>query len=178
VAKFAAGGKTTPKKDLGGLAMDYGYVYVAQIALGADDTQTVRAFEEAERYDGPSLIIAYSPCIAHGIDMARGIDQQALGVKSGHWPLYRFDPRLAAEGKNPFQLDAKAPSIPFKEYAYNENRYRALTLTDPEVAARFVSQAQAYVDSHWKKLERMAEGPRGNGTPGTPPPRQSPIANS
>ncbi|MEZ4699212.1 MAG: pyruvate:ferredoxin (flavodoxin) oxidoreductase [Rhodothermales bacterium] len=164
VAKFAAGGKATPKKDLGELAMSYGYVYVAQIALGADDTQTVRAFEEAESYDGPSLIIAYSPCIAHGIDMARGVDQQALGVKSGHWPLYRFDPRLADEGKNPFQLDSKAPSVPFKDYAYNENRYRTLTLVDPAGAARFLKAAQAHVDAHWKKFESLAGlSPSGDG---------------
>ncbi|MDZ4701049.1 MAG: pyruvate:ferredoxin (flavodoxin) oxidoreductase, partial [Rhodothermales bacterium] len=169
VAKFAAGGKATPKKDLGELAMSYGYVYVAQIALGADDTQTVRAFEEAESYNGPSLIIAYSPCIAHGIDMARGVDQQALGVKSGHWPLYRFDPRLTEAGKNPFQLDSKAPSVSFKDYAYNENRYRTLSLVDPDAAARFLKQAQAHVDAHWKKFERMAGIASGDGHANAPP---------
>ena len=126
VAKFAAGGKGTPKKDLGMMAMSYGNVYVAKIAMGANDRQTLNAIIEAESYDGPSIIIAYSQCIAHGINMAKGMEQQKLAVDSGHWPLYRYDPRLVDEGKNPFQLDSKAPSIPLKEYAYNENRYRML----------------------------------------------------
>ncbi|NND70415.1 MAG: pyruvate:ferredoxin (flavodoxin) oxidoreductase, partial [Rhodothermales bacterium] len=155
VAKFAAGGKTTPKKDLGMLAMSYGYVYVAQIAMGANDTQTIRAFREAEAYDGPSLIIAYSHCIAHGIDMTKGMDQQDLAVKTGYWPLYRYDPQRAP-GKNPLQLDSKPPSIPFKKYAYNENRYRVLERTHPEEAAAFMKQAQAQVNSHWKKYAQLA----------------------
>ncbi len=127
VAKFAAGGKATPKKDLGMMAMSYGNVYVAEVAMGAKDSQTIQAFLEAESYDGPSLIIAYSQCIAHGIDMAKGMEQQRLATESGYWPLYRYDPRLTEQGKNPLQLDSKAPKIPFKDYAYNENRYRMLT---------------------------------------------------
>ena len=114
VAKFAAGGKPTAKKDLGMGAIRYGNVYVAQVAMGANDTHTVKAFLEAEAHDGPSLIIAYSQCIAHGIDMAKGMHQQKLAVESGHWPLYRYDPKLSDQGKNPFQLDSKGPKIPSK----------------------------------------------------------------
>ncbi len=156
VAKFAAGGKPTPKKDLGLLAMSYGYVYVAQVAMGANDNQTIKAFEEAESYDGPSLIIAYSQCIAHGIDMTKGMDQQDRAVKSGYWPLYRFDPRRADAGLNPLQLDSKPPRMSFKDYAYNENRYRMLTQTAPEAAAAFLAQAQQNVTDHWRRLEQLA----------------------
>ncbi|HRW10579.1 MAG TPA: pyruvate:ferredoxin (flavodoxin) oxidoreductase, partial [Caldilineaceae bacterium] len=156
VAKFAAGGKPTAKKDLGLLAMGYGSVYVAKIAMGASDAQTVRAIQEAESYPGVSLIIAYAHCIAHGINMAKGMDQQALATKSGHWPLYRFDPQRTAEGKNPLQLDSKAPSIPLRDYIYNENRYTVLTQTDPAVASELLNAAQKYVNEHWKKLEAMA----------------------
>ena len=131
-------------------------MYVAQIAIGANDNQTIKAFREAESYEGPSLIIAYSQCIAHGIDMTKGMDQQDLAVKSGYWPLYRFDPRLAEAGKNPLQLDSRPPSISFKKYAYNENRYRMLTQTDPEAAAAFLKQAQQNVTDHWHKFEQLA----------------------
>ncbi len=156
VAKFAAGGKDTPKKDLGLLAMGYEYVYVAQIAMGANENQTIKAFEEAESYDGPSLIIAYSHCIAHGIDMARGMDQQSLATNCGHWPLFRFDPRRAEGDANPFQLDSKAPSVRFKDYAYNENRYRILQQMDADTAARLLDGAQKGVERKWKKYEEMA----------------------
>jgi pyruvate-ferredoxin/flavodoxin oxidoreductase len=156
VAKFAAAGKPRPKKDLGMMAMSYGSVYVAQIAMGAKDAQTVRAFREAESYDGPSLIIAYSQCTQHGFDMAQGMNQQALAVKSAYWPLYRFDPRLKAEGKNPFQLDSRGPSIPLKDYAYNETRYRMLTLTMPERAEMLLEEAQQAVLDRWAKYEQMA----------------------
>jgi pyruvate-ferredoxin/flavodoxin oxidoreductase len=156
VAKFAAGGKPTGKKDLGLLAMSYGNVYVAKIAMGASDAQTVRAIQEAASYPGVSLVIAYAHCIAHGINMTKGMEQQALATKSGHWPLYRFDPRRHDEGKNPLQLDSKAPSIPLREYIYNENRYTVLTQTDPAVASELLNQAQTYVNDHWKKLEAMA----------------------
>ncbi|MEZ4615327.1 MAG: pyruvate:ferredoxin (flavodoxin) oxidoreductase [Caldilineaceae bacterium] len=161
VAKFAAGGKPTGKKDLGLLAMSYGNVYVAKIAMGASDAQSVRAIQEAASYPGVSLIIAYAHCIAHGINMTKGMEQQALATKSGHWPLYRYDPRRAvtvdgAEGKNPLQLDSKAPSIPLKDYIYNENRYRVLTQTDPTTAEHLLKEAQAYVNEHWKRLEAMA----------------------
>jgi pyruvate-ferredoxin/flavodoxin oxidoreductase len=156
VAKFAAGGKPTAKKDLGLMAMSYGDVYVAQIAMGASDAQTVRTFLEAESYDGPSLIIAYSHCIAHAIDMRKGLEQQKLATESGYWPLYRYDPRLREEGKNPLQLDSKAPKIPLKEYAYNEGRFRILTQSDPENAARLMEEAQAAVLARWAKYEKMA----------------------
>ncbi len=142
VAKFAAGGKPTSKKDLGLHAMNYGSVYVAAVALGANDAQTIRAFIDAESYDGPSIIIAYSHCIAHGIDMTRGMQQQKAAVNSGHWLLYRFDPRLTEQGKNPLTLDSRPPSIPLKDYAYAETRYRMLTLSNPEEAKRLLKLAQ------------------------------------
>ena len=148
VAKFAGGGKARTQKDLGMMAMSFGNVYVAQVAMGASDTQTVRAFLEAEAYDGPSIIIAYSHCIAHGIDMAKGMHQQKLATDAGYWPLYRFDPRRKAEGKNPLQLDSRAPKIPLKDYAYNETRYRMLTQSNPEAAARLLAEAQAAVLEH------------------------------
>ena len=155
-AKFAAGGKPTPKKDLGMMAMNYGYVYVAQIAMGASDSQTVKAFLEAESYDGPSVIIAYSHCIAHGIDMAKGLDQQKLAVESGHWPLYRYDPRLHTAGKNPFQLDSKAPKIALRDYIYNEARYRMLLQSNPSAADQLLRDAQQAVKDHWHKYEQLA----------------------
>ncbi len=157
VAKFAAGGKATGKKDLGMMAMNYGNVYVAQIAMGGSDVQTVRAFLEAESYDGPSLIIAYSHCIAHSIDMAKGLQQQKLAVDSAHWPLYRFDPRLKAEGKNPLQLDSGAPKIPLTAYTYNEGRYRMLQQSDPETAERLMAEAQQALEARWHKYEKMAQ---------------------
>jgi len=157
VAKFAAGGKSTPKKDLGMIAMSYGNIYVAHIAMGASDRQTVQAFIEAEAYEGPSLIIAYSHCIAHGINMAKGMEQQALATQSGYWPLYRFDPRLKAQGKNPLQLDSKAPQIPLKEYAYNENRYRVLVQSNPVAAEHLMQEAQAAVQERWHVYEQMAK---------------------
>jgi len=134
VAKFAAKGKASPKKDLGLIAMAYGNIYVARVAMGADDVQTLRAFMEAEAYDGPSLIIAYSHCIAHGIDMRKGLEQQKLAVQTGYWPLYRYNPKLAAEGKNPLIIDSKDPSLPLEKFVYNETRYRMLMQSDPERA--------------------------------------------
>ena len=157
VAKFAASGKPTPKKDLGMIAMTYGNIYVAQIAMGASDRQTVRAFLEAQAYDGPSLIIAYSQCIAHGIDMIKGMDQQRLATESGYWPLYRYDPRLEDEGKNPFQLDSRAPKIPLKEYMYKENRYRILQQSNPTAAAKLLKQAQANAEQRWSHYEQLAK---------------------
>jgi pyruvate-ferredoxin/flavodoxin oxidoreductase len=155
VAKFAAGGKPTPKKDLGKVAMDYGHVYVAQVAMGANDGQALKAFLEAESYDGPSIIIAYSHCIAHGIDMTKGMQQQKLATDSGHWPLYRYDPRLELQGKNPLQLDSKPPKIPMKDYMYNENRYRMLVQSKPDVAATLLEAAQANVDARWEHLQQF-----------------------
>lgn len=157
VAKFASGGKPTGKKDLGMMAVGYGNVYVAQIAMGASDRQTVQAILEAESYEGPSLIIAYSHCIAHGINMQKGMDQQRLATESGYWPLYRFDPRLADAGKNPFQLDSRAPKIPLQEYAYNENRYRMLAQTNPGEAEKLLRLAQEAVHNRWRKYEALSK---------------------
>ncbi len=157
VAKFAADGKPIGKKDLGMIAMSYGYIYVARVALGANDSHTLRVFQEAESFNGPSLIIAYSHCIAHGIDLRQGLGQQKLAVQSGVWPLYRFDPRRKAEGKNPLQLDSKAPSLPVASYAYNETRYRMLLDRDEERAEALMKQAQAQVDERWQQLTYLSE---------------------
>jgi pyruvate-ferredoxin/flavodoxin oxidoreductase len=159
VAKFAASGKRTPKKDLAKMAMDYGYVYVACVAMGANDAQTLRAIQEAESYEGPALILAYSHCIAHGINMAKGMEQQRLAVESGHWPLFRYDPRLRAEGKNPFQLDSKPPKIRFRDYAMNETRYRMLMQSDPAVAEELMAEAEQGIARRWKDLEYLAAEP-------------------
>ncbi|HEU5090806.1 MAG TPA: pyruvate:ferredoxin (flavodoxin) oxidoreductase, partial [Roseiflexaceae bacterium] len=162
VAKFAAQGKATAKKDLGMLAMAYGNVYVARVAMGADDVQTLKAFLEAEAYEGPSLILAYSHCIAHGIDMRKGLEQQKLGVQSGHWPLYRYNPLVAGDGRNPFTLDSKAPSIPLEQYAYNETRYRMLVQSDEQRAEQLMAQAKRYNAARWEMLEqRVAAGKDG-----------------
>ncbi|HEX7734186.1 MAG TPA: pyruvate:ferredoxin (flavodoxin) oxidoreductase [Ktedonobacteraceae bacterium] len=156
VAKFAARGKSTPKKDLGLLAMAYGSVYVAHVALGANDQQTLRAFQEAEAYDGPALIIAYSHCIAHGIEMNKGLEQQKLAVQSGYWPLYRYHPALAAEGKNPFMLDSKAPTVPLETYAYNETRYRVLLQSNQARAEALMQQARQDVQEHFARYQQLA----------------------
>jgi pyruvate-ferredoxin/flavodoxin oxidoreductase len=148
VAKFAASGKPLKRKDLGRLAMSYGNVYVAQVAMGASDVQTVRAFLEAEAYDGPSIIIAYSHCIAHGINMRFGLEQQKLAVECGYWPLYRYNP--AATDKNQFSLDSKQPTIPLRNYAYNETRYKMLTKTHPEIAKKLIEEAQVDVNEKWQ----------------------------
>jgi pyruvate-ferredoxin/flavodoxin oxidoreductase len=156
VAKFAAGGKPTGKKDLGMGAIRYGNVYVAQVAMGANDTHTVKAFLEAEAHNGPSLIIAYSQCIAHGIDMAQGMHQQKLAVESGHWPLYRYIPKLAEENKNPFQLDSSDPKIPLKDYIYTEGRYRMLQQSDPDVARSLLEQAEKLVQRRWQQYKQLS----------------------
>ncbi len=156
VAKFAAAGKPLPKKDLGMITMTYGNIYVAQVAMGASDTQTVRAFLEAESYDGPSLLIAYSHCAMHGFNLRTGFDQQQLAVESGAWVLYRYDPRRAAQGLNPLQLDSKAPKIPVKDYVYNETRFKMLTQSDPERAAHLLELAQQDVLSRWRMYEQLA----------------------
>ena len=163
VAKFAMGGKGMPKKDLGLLAMSYGYVYVAHVAMGANDQQTLKTFLEAEVYDGPSLIIAYSPCIAHGYDMARSLDQAKLAVQSGHWSLFHYDPRLAQQGKNPLVIESKEPSIPFSQYAYNETRYKMLTQMDEERAELLMGKAQQDAKSRWALYQQMAAMQYGNG---------------
>jgi len=156
VAKFAAGGKPTGKKDLGMMAIMYGNVYVARVAFGSNDMQTVKAFNEAEAWDGPSVIIAYSHCIAHGYDLKHGLDQQKLAVQSGYWPLFRYNPALNKQGKNPFQLDSKAPAMPLEKYIYNETRYTMLVHSDPKAAASLLVGAQEDVRSRWKMYEHMA----------------------
>ncbi len=156
VAKFAAAGKTTQKKDLALQAIAYGNVYVARVAMGADPHQTLTAFREAEAYDGPSLIIAYSHCIAHGIEMSKGMGQQYLAVASGHWPLVRYDPAVRAIDGNPFQLDSPRPRVPLGDYLYNELRYRMIRNADPEEAERLLVLAQAAVDQRWRTYEEMA----------------------
>ena len=157
VAKFAAAGKPLPKKDLGLLAISYGHIYVAKVAFGADDAQTIKAFLEAEAYDGPSLIIAYSHCVAHGYDLRYGLEQQDAAVKSGHWPLFRYHPERGIEGQNPFQLDSKPPSLPLEKYIYREGRYRMLTQSQPETAARLLELAQADVKARWDKYLRLKD---------------------
>lgn len=156
VAKFAAGGKTTNKKDLAMQAIAYGNVYVARVAMGADPQQTIKAFREAEAYDGPSLIIAYSHCIAHGIDMRQGLDQQSLAVQTGHFPLIRFNPRVRARGGNPFLLDSPRPRVPLHRYLYNELRYRMLRDADPDEAERLAGLAQDQVLQRWQEYENLA----------------------
>jgi pyruvate-ferredoxin/flavodoxin oxidoreductase len=156
VARFAAAGKRGGKKDLGLLAMTYGHVYVAHVALGANDTQTVKAFLEAESYNGPSLIIAYAHCIAHGIDIKNGLLQQNRAVASGHWPLYRYDPRAGGNGTFPLTLDSKPPKIAFSDYAYHETRYNVLTRMDPTVAASLAVEAQQDIDRRWRLYEHLA----------------------
>ena len=136
--------------------MAYGYVYVARIAMGASDQQTLRAFLEADAYDGPSLIIAYSHCIAHGYDLVKGLEQQKLAVQSGFWPLYRFNPALAAEGKNPLTIDSKEPTVSFEEYAYNEARYRMLLLSDEQRAEALLKLAQKDIQGRWALYRQMA----------------------
>ncbi|MDT8325469.1 MAG: thiamine pyrophosphate-dependent enzyme, partial [Bacteroidota bacterium] len=160
VAKFAAGGKAIAKKDLGLMAMSYGTVYVAQVAMGANDAQTLKAFIEAEAYDGPSLIIAYSHCIAHGIDMSKGMEHQQALVDSGVWPLYRFNPDLAAEGKNPFKLDSKPAKISVKDFITTETRFNMLFKSKPDEAHRLLGMAQAHVDNrqkYYRQLESLYE---------------------
>ena len=157
VAKFASGGKATAKKDLGMTAMRYGDVYIAQVAMGANDTHTIKAFLEAEAHPGPSLIIAYSQCIAHGIDMARGMHQQKLAVDSGYWPLYRYNPRLVDENKNPFQLDSSDPKIQLQDYIYTEGRYRMLQQSEPAVAKFLLGQAQKAVSRRWHQYKNLSE---------------------
>ena len=156
VAKFAAGGRPSAKKDLALMAMAYGNVYVAQVAMGADDAQTVRAFLEAASYPGPSLIIAYSHCIAHGYDLVHGMSQQKIAAQTGYWPLLRYDPRRIAEGCTPLQLDSKPPSARLSEFTNNETRYRMLVLSDPVAARTLAEQAQHDVDQRWRLYEHWA----------------------
>jgi pyruvate-ferredoxin/flavodoxin oxidoreductase len=155
-AQFAASGKKMAKKDIGMIFSTYGNVYVAKVSLGANPGQVAKAIAEAEAYDGPSLIIAYSHCINHGLNLAMGLEQQKLAVASGHWPLYRYNPDLEAAGKNPLHIDSKAPSIPFADYAMNENRYRMLKMMNPEHADELMAMSQKDVEKGWKFLEGRA----------------------
>jgi pyruvate-ferredoxin/flavodoxin oxidoreductase len=158
IAKFAAAGKGIGKKDLGMMAMSYGYVYVAKVAMGYNDVQTIRAFREAEAYPGPSLIIAYSHCISHGIDMMKGMDQQKRAVETGIWPLYRYNPQNADEGKNPFKLDSKEPAADnIEEYLYNEVRYKALKSSNPDRAAELLQKIKKDVDRKYKEYKYLAD---------------------
>jgi len=156
VAKFSAGGKATPKKDLALLAMDYENVYIARVAYGAKDIQTMHAFHEAEAYPGPSLIIAYSPCIAHGFDLKDNHLHQQLAVDSGHWPLFRYNPLQAAAGKNPLRLDSKPPSIPYRDFIETEIRFSMLWRTHPEHAEKFLEQSQDEVLRRYHYYEQLA----------------------
>ncbi len=157
IAKFSAGGKTTAKKDIGMIAMAYGDVYVAQVAMGANMTQTVKAFTEAAAHPGPSIIIAYSPCIAHGIDMGDMMGHQKMAADSGYWPLYRFDPRRESVGDHALHLDSRKPSIPFREFAMTEARFSMLTQVNPEVADHLLTAAQRDIDDRWHLYEQMVE---------------------
>jgi len=169
VAKFAAGGKPTAKKDLGLLALTYGNVYIALVAMGSNDQQCVKAFLEAEAHDGPSIIIAYSHCIAHGIDMTRGMQNQKVAVDTGYWPLFRYNPMLIPEGKNPFKLDSKAPKSPLKEFSALEARFKMLEQSQPERASELHALAQEDVTTRWKTYEHLVQS-------GEPKPMKKEIA--
>jgi pyruvate-ferredoxin/flavodoxin oxidoreductase len=156
VAKFAADGKSSRKKDLGMLAVSYGDVYVAQVAIGANPNQTLKTFHEAESYRGVSLILAYSQCIAHGINMSEGMSHQKDVVQAGLWPLFRYDPRLARGGERPFRLDSRKPTIPFADFAAGEARFAMALRANPEQAERLVALAQKDIDDQWHYYEQMA----------------------
>src|SRR5579864_6954928 len=161
VARFAFGGKETAKKDLGLMAITCGNVYVARVAMGGSDMQTVKAFEEAEAYDGPSLIIAFSHCVAHGYDLMYGMDQQKLAVQTGYWPLFRYNPELVKQGKNPLQLDSRPPSLPLQKYMLNETRFNILNHADAEAAKRLLELAEEDVRTRWELYEKLASLPVG-----------------
>jgi pyruvate-ferredoxin/flavodoxin oxidoreductase len=173
VAKFAAGGKPSPKKDMGLLAMTYGNIYVAKVAIGANASQAVKAFAEAEAYPGPSLILAYSHCINHGFNLTTGYEEQKKAVACGHWPLYRFDPRLKEQGKNPLQLDSKAPTMEFADYAYNEDRYRSLKQSKPEAAAELMKLAKRDAIDRYALMEQLSKLSCGQVQPSPEPEKQS-----
>jgi pyruvate-ferredoxin/flavodoxin oxidoreductase len=157
VAKFAVAGKPLARKDLGRIAMTYGSAYVAQIAIGANQAQTIRAINEAENYPGPSLIIAYSHCIAHGYDLRNGVNQQKLAVDSGFWTLYRYDPRRVEQNLNPLQLDSKEPTIPVSDFIYNEARFKILRTQSPDRAKELLDKLQDDIKRKWKIYADMAE---------------------
>jgi pyruvate-ferredoxin/flavodoxin oxidoreductase len=156
VALFAASGKPGMKKDLGMIAMTYGNIYVATVSMGANPHQVVRAFTEAEAYEGPSLIIAYSHCISHGINMINGLDEQKDAVASGHFPLYRYNPDLIKQGKNPLQLDSKLPTMKFSEHAQKENRFKQLMVSKPDTAKALMERADKLVAAKFDLLQKLA----------------------
>jgi pyruvate-ferredoxin/flavodoxin oxidoreductase len=159
VAPFASGGKATAKKDLGLMAMTYGHVYVASVAMGARDEHTLRCLLEAEAYPGPSLILAYAHCIAHGIDMGQGMEQQRLAVASGRWLLYRYDPRRRWQGLSPLVIDCRSPQLPLEEAMATEQRFRQLQRSHPDRAAALSAEAQREVHERWQLLQRLAQPP-------------------
>jgi pyruvate-ferredoxin/flavodoxin oxidoreductase len=163
VAKFAAAGKPLPKKDMGMIFMSYGNVYVARVAMGYNDLQVVRAFSEADAYNGPSIILAYSHCIAHGIPMHKGMEEQKAAVESGHYPLFRFNPELAEQGQNPLKLDSKPPSITFEDFAYRETRFKMLTKSHPERAKALLAEATKSTRDRWHLYENWASMQYGDG---------------
>ena len=182
VAKFAAGGKSIAKKDLALIAMQYEHVYVAHVAFGAKDSQTVTALREAEAYDGPSLIIAYAHCIAHGFPLQLGLDQQKLAVDSAYWPLFRYDPRLAAKGEVPLKLDSPAPKVDLARFMGNETRFNILKNVAPTVADELAAKAQVNVRKHYALYQHLAATPAMNGNGhkpaaayGTPAPAAKPV---
>ena len=158
MAKFAAGGKHTGKKDLGQIAMSYGHVYVAHVAYGAKDIQTLKTFLEAESFDGPSLIIAYSPCIEHGFDLSKQHQQQELAVSTGHWPLYRYDPRNQEQGKNPLTLDSAKPSMSYSEFIKKEARFRGLVKEMGADSGKILASYDEELQKRYAHLARMASG--------------------
>jgi len=174
VAKFAAGGKPGRKKDLGLIAMTYGNIYVASVAMGAKDEHTLKAFLEAEAYDGPALIIAYSHCIAHGIDMTHGMQNQKAAVDSGQWLLYRYNPDLEEQGLNPLLLDSRAPTLPLDQYMNMENRFKMLYKSHPAEARKLLTEAEADVDHRRKFYEYMAGRP---GKPAAQAPQPAPASS-
>ena len=168
VAKFSANGKDTAKKDIALMAMQYGNVYVARVAMGAKDSQTIQAFREAESFNGPSLIIAYSHCIAHGYSMVNGFDQQKLAVESGHWPMFRYDPRRPARGEAEFVLDSGAPKVALSEYTKNEIRYQFLHKVDPVRAKMLGDKAQANINTRWAAYQQLADAAKAAVAPKAP----------
>ena len=169
IAKFAVGGKPAGKKDLGLIAMTYGNVYVASVAMGARDEHTLKAFLEAEAYDGPSLVIAYSHCIAHGINMTTGMQNQKAAVDAGQWLLYRYHPERSGKGENPLELDSRAPKIPIEQFMALENRFKMLNLSRPEEAKRLFAEAQKDVTARWRMYEYLAARQPTNGSNGHQP---------
>ena len=159
VARFAFGGKETAKKDLAMMAVNYGNVYVARVAMGGSDMQTLKAFEEAEAYDGPSLIIAFAHCVAHGYDLMYGMDQQKLAVQAGYWPLFRYNPELIKQHKNPLQLDSRQPTVPLSKYMLNETRFNILNHADAEAAQKLLHEAEEDVRNRWELYEKLASLP-------------------